>query len=45
MKHFKGKNPVWFRGDSTLLDETGGLKQTLRRMILRFVYRKDFTNL
>jgi glycosyltransferase involved in cell wall biosynthesis len=40
MKYFKGKVPVWFRGDSTLLDETGGMKQMLRRMILRFVYRK-----
>jgi glycosyltransferase involved in cell wall biosynthesis len=43
MRFFKGKIPVWFRGDSTLLDETGGLKQTLRRMILKYVYRKaDF---
>ena len=40
MKHFNGLIPVWFRGDSTLLDETGGLKQALRRMVLRFVYRK-----
>ena len=40
MKHFKGRIPVWFRGDSTLLDETLGLKQTLRRIILKYVYRK-----
>jgi glycosyltransferase involved in cell wall biosynthesis len=39
MKYFKGKIPVWFRGDSTMLDETGGLKQAMRRMILRFIYR------
>jgi len=43
MQFFKGVIPVWFRGDSTLLDETGGLKQALRRLVLRFVYRKaDF---
>jgi glycosyltransferase involved in cell wall biosynthesis len=40
MRHFKGKIPVWFRGDSTLLDETGGWKQALRRMVLRMVYKK-----
>lgn len=38
MRYFKGKIPVFFRGDSTLIDETGGPKQFLRRMILRFVY-------
>lgn len=43
MRHFKGRIPVWFRGDSTLLDETGGVKQMVRRAILRFIYRKtDF---
>ena len=40
MKYFKGKIPVWFRGDSTVLDETGGFKQSLRRIFLRFIYRK-----
>src|ERR1700744_1022568 len=30
MRHFKNKVPVLFRGDSTLLDETGGLKATLK---------------
>jgi glycosyltransferase involved in cell wall biosynthesis len=39
MKHFKGRIPVWFRGDSTLLDETGGVRQILRRAFLTFVYR------
>jgi len=38
MKYFKGKIPVWFRGDSTLLDETGGPKQMLRRVFLRYIY-------
>ncbi|MEI7983377.1 MAG: glycosyltransferase family 4 protein [Bacteroidota bacterium] len=40
MKHFNRLIPVWFRGDSTLLDETGGIKTLLRRMFLRYVYRK-----
>ncbi|MEI6435424.1 MAG: glycosyltransferase family 4 protein [Bacteroidota bacterium] len=39
MKYFKGKIPVYFRGDSTLLDETGGVKQAMRRLFLRFIYR------
>jgi glycosyltransferase involved in cell wall biosynthesis len=43
MKHFKGCIPVWFRGDSTLLDETGGAKQILRRTFLKYIYRSaDF---
>lgn len=39
MRYFHGKVPVWFRGDSTLLDETGGLKTKLRRAVLKLVYR------
>jgi glycosyltransferase involved in cell wall biosynthesis len=41
MRHFKGKIPVWFRGDSTLLDEHKGfsLKNIARRMYLTWVYR------
>lgn len=39
MKYFKGRIPVLFRGDSTLLDETGGFKKYLRRLILTWVYR------
>lgn len=38
MRHFHGKVPVWFRGDSTLLDEKPGVKTLLRRMALRYVY-------
>lgn len=38
MRHFKGRIPVYFRGDSTLLDETGGAKQWIRRMVLKWVY-------
>ncbi|MEI6888485.1 MAG: glycosyltransferase family 4 protein [Bacteroidales bacterium] len=43
MRHFKGRIPVSFRGDSTLLDESGGIKAAIRRMILKYVYRSaDF---
>lgn len=38
IRHFKGKIPVLFRGDSTLLDETGGWRKVLRRLFLRYVY-------
>ncbi len=39
MRQFHGKIPVWFRGDSTLLDEKAGLKRVLRRIFLTWVYR------
>jgi len=39
MQYFRGKLPVLFRGDSTLLDETAGLHKILRRQVLRLVYR------
>lgn len=38
LRYFKGKVPLWFRGDSTLLDETNGVKTLLRRLALRWVY-------
>lgn len=38
MKYFKGRIPVLFRGDSTLLDESGKIKKYLRRLILTWVY-------
>lgn len=38
MRYFKGKIPVYFRGDSHLLDEDAGLKRKLRRIFLRWVY-------
>jgi glycosyltransferase involved in cell wall biosynthesis len=37
--HFSGDVPIFFRGDSTLLDEQGGLRTGLRRLFLRWVYR------
>lgn len=43
IRYFKNKIPVFFRGDSTLLDEAKGIKTLLRRMFLKWVYRKiDF---
>ncbi len=38
MRYYKGKIPVLFRGDSTLLDERLGLKRLVRRLILKFIY-------
>lgn len=41
LRHFKGKLPIWFRGDSTLLDESKGfsLKKMARRIFLTWIYR------
>lgn len=41
IRYFKGKVPVWFRGDSTLLDEPKGfsLKKIARRFFLKWLYR------
>jgi glycosyltransferase involved in cell wall biosynthesis len=38
LRYFHNKIPVLFRGDSTLLDERGGIKQSLRRLFLKWVY-------
>jgi glycosyltransferase involved in cell wall biosynthesis len=40
MFHFRNRIPVLFRGDSTLLDESSGIKKSLRRIFLKWVYRK-----
>lgn len=39
MRYFKGKLPVWFRGDSHLLDERPGPRTWIRRIVLRRVYK------
>ncbi|MFD2917442.1 glycosyltransferase family 4 protein [Psychroserpens luteus] len=39
LRYFKGKIPVWFRGDSTLLDEVPGVKTKLRRLVLSWIYK------
>jgi glycosyltransferase involved in cell wall biosynthesis len=41
LRHYKGRIPIIFRGDSTLLREQPGFsfKKSLRRVFLRWVYR------
>ncbi|MDB5089782.1 MAG: glycosyl transferase family 1 [Mucilaginibacter sp.] len=38
MRYFHGKIPVYFRGDSTLLDEMPAWKKTIRYIWLKWVY-------
>ncbi len=40
IRYFKNKIPVYFRGDSTLLDENKGLKAMLRALFLTWVYHQ-----
>ena len=39
IRHFKGRVPVWFRGDSTLIDPLPFWKKALRKLLLTQVYR------
>lgn len=39
LRYFKNKIPIFFRGDSTLLNEKPGLKTIARRLYLKWVYR------
>ena len=39
MLYFHNKVPVYFKGDSTLLNEPSGVKMGLRYVLLRWVYR------
>jgi glycosyltransferase involved in cell wall biosynthesis len=39
MRYFKGKVSIWFRGDSTLLDQDFGWKKYVKRIYLYWVYR------
>jgi len=38
IRHFGKRIPVWFRGDSTLLDEGYGLKRLVKYIYLRWLY-------
>lgn len=38
LRYFKGKVPIFFRGDSTLLNEVPGFRKMLRRFWLRWIY-------
>lgn len=39
IRYFKNKVPVLFRGDSTLLDGTSGIKEILKSIYLKWVYK------
>jgi glycosyltransferase involved in cell wall biosynthesis len=39
LRYFKGRVPVFFRGDSTLLDGSSAWRRTARRRFLSWVYR------
>ncbi len=39
LRRFRHKIPVWFRGDSTLLDPYPPVKKWMRTLLLRWVYR------
>ncbi|SDJ31414.1 Glycosyltransferase involved in cell wall bisynthesis [Pedobacter sp. ok626] len=39
LRFFKNKIPIYFRGDSTLLNEPKGLKKLLRKLYLSWVYK------
>ena len=39
MRHFKGRVPIFFRGDSTLMSSDRRWKALLRRRVLTWVYR------
>jgi glycosyltransferase involved in cell wall biosynthesis len=40
LRYFRGRIPVFFRGDSTLLDDKqAGIKKIARKMLLRWVYQ------
>jgi len=40
IRHFKSKIPVWFRGDSTLLDEKRNITDFLKTLLLKRVYKQ-----
>ena len=37
--HFKNKIPIYFRGDSTLLDRKTGVKNSMKYLFLKWVYK------
>jgi len=39
LRYFKNKLPVYFRGDSTLLNESKSIKSALKHVFLNWVYR------
>jgi glycosyltransferase involved in cell wall biosynthesis len=39
LRYFKNKIPIFFRGDSTLIDETSSFKSFIKRILLKWVYK------
>lgn len=39
LKHFHNKLPVYFRGDSTLIDQSIGFKKIIKKIFLTWVYK------
>lgn len=39
IRHFKGRIPIWFRGDSTNIDNQFFIKKMIRKIFLMWVYR------
>lgn len=39
IRFFKGKVPIYFRGDSTLLNKSEGIKDLIKTIFLKWVYR------
>ena len=39
IRYFKGEIPIWFRGDSNLLNEQNGIKKNLRKLFLTWLYQ------
>ena len=39
IRHYKGQLPLWFRGDSTLLDDKPSVTNILRSAFLKLVYK------
>lgn len=40
LRHFTNKIPIFFRGDSTLLNDNASLKQIFRKLFLCWLYKK-----
>lgn len=38
IRFFKGKIPIWFRGDSTLMKNQNFIKKTFRKLVLSWIY-------
>lgn len=39
IRYFSGRVPIYFRGDSTLLNQSNGIKSLLRKIFLRWLYK------